>query len=165
MPTAMGRSKAELSLRMSAGARLTVTRRRGHSYPALRRAAMTRSLLSRTALSGRPTTVKEGSCRSVSTSTWTRYASIPRVAALSTTAGITSLQRGGELPEGVGERPTTAFLQARLAPSLRSAARPPHHADFPSPLLPGKNLRGHLPAADRLVWVHARVMPVNFREE
>ena len=45
---------------------------RGHSKPALRIAAMTRSRLSRTALSGRPTTQKVGRWRSVSTSTWTR---------------------------------------------------------------------------------------------
>jgi len=71
MPTAMGRSKAEPSLRKCAGARFTVTRRRGHSKPALRMAAMTRSLLSRTVLSGNPTTVNDGNWRSVSTSTCT----------------------------------------------------------------------------------------------
>ena len=52
---AMGRSKEGPSLRMSAGARFTNTRVPGMRSPWLRIATATRSALSRTAASGRPT--------------------------------------------------------------------------------------------------------------
>ena len=55
MPSAIGRSNDEPALRMSAGARLTVTRCGGNSKPELRIALRTRSRLSRTLASGRPT--------------------------------------------------------------------------------------------------------------
>ena len=80
MTRAMGRSKAAPSFFTSAGARLTVIRWGGKEYPELRMAAFTRSLLSLTALSGSPTTEKEGSARAMSTSTSTRYASTPKTA-------------------------------------------------------------------------------------
>ena len=54
-PKAIGRSNDEPALRMSAGARLTVTRCGGNSKPELRIALRTRSRLSRTLASGRPT--------------------------------------------------------------------------------------------------------------
>ncbi len=55
----MGRSKPEPSLRMSAGARLTVTLcGLGKSKPQFFSAALMRSRLSLTAMSGRPTTLK-----------------------------------------------------------------------------------------------------------
>ena len=53
-----GSSNAAPSLRMSAGARLTVIRFCGSSNPAFFSAEMTRTLLSFTAPSGRPTTLK-----------------------------------------------------------------------------------------------------------
>ena len=55
LPSAIGRSNDEPALRMSAGARLTVTRCGGNSKPELRIALRTRSRLSRTLASGRPT--------------------------------------------------------------------------------------------------------------
>ena len=71
MPSAIGRSNDEPALRTSAGARLTVTRCCGNSNPELRIALRTRSRLSRTLASGRPTIVKCGSPNDTSTSTWT----------------------------------------------------------------------------------------------
>ena len=58
MPSAIGRSNEAPALRTSAGARLTVTRCSGNSKPELRIALRTRSRLSRTLASGRPTIVK-----------------------------------------------------------------------------------------------------------
>lgn len=60
MPRAIGRSKRPDSLGRSAGARLTVMRRTGKSKPQFCRAARTRSRLSRTSRSGRPTIENEG---------------------------------------------------------------------------------------------------------
>ena len=59
-PSAIGRSNAAPAFRTSAGARLTVTRSAGNSKPQLRMAARTRSRLSRTLASGRPTIVNIG---------------------------------------------------------------------------------------------------------
>ena len=58
--TASGRSKPGPILRRSAGARLTVIRRRGNTKPEFTSAARTRSRASRTALSASPTTVNAG---------------------------------------------------------------------------------------------------------
>src|SRR5439155_5950653 len=60
MPRAIGRSNEAPSLRMSAGARFTVILSTGKAKPALRIAVRTRSRLSRTAESGRPTVVTVG---------------------------------------------------------------------------------------------------------
>src|SRR5437773_3236428 len=60
MPRAIGRSNEAPSLRMSAGARFTVIRSTGKAKPALRIAVRTRSRLSRTAESGKPTVVAAG---------------------------------------------------------------------------------------------------------
>ena len=57
---AMGRSSPAPPLRIPDGARLTVTRRSGQGRPLDKSAARTRSRDSRTAASGRPTTVKPG---------------------------------------------------------------------------------------------------------
>ena len=57
----MARSKRPPSLGKSAGARLIVMRLVGNSNPALIMALRTRSLLSLTAVSGRPTMVNAGS--------------------------------------------------------------------------------------------------------
>ena len=80
-PSAIGRSKAVPALRTSAGARLTVTRCSGKSKPELRIADRTRSRLSRTLASGRPTSTSEGSPKVTSTSTSTGMASRPKRAA------------------------------------------------------------------------------------
>src|SRR5437763_399202 len=60
MPSAIGRSKLGPSFLMSAGARFTVVRPRGQKYPLLEIAVVTRSLLSLTAASGKPTTTMTG---------------------------------------------------------------------------------------------------------
>ncbi len=67
----MGRSNPGPSFLRSAGARFTVVRLGGSVMPRLAIAAMTLSLDSLTALSGRPTVVKVGSPRTMSTSTST----------------------------------------------------------------------------------------------
>ncbi len=82
MPTAIGRSKRPPSLGRSAGARLTVMRCCGMRKPPLISAERTRSLLSRTAVSGRPTMVKPGRPGPRWISTRTGTARIPRVARL-----------------------------------------------------------------------------------
>src|SRR5664280_347497 len=76
-PTAIGRSRPAPPLRIPDGARLTVTRRRGHCSPLDSRAARTRSRDSRTAASGSPTTVNPGSPLDTWTSTDTWVASTP----------------------------------------------------------------------------------------
>ena len=85
-PSAIGRSNDDPALRTSAGARLTVTRCGGNSKPEFRIALRTRSRLSRTLASGRPTIVKVGSPNDTSTSTWTGQASTPKTAAVRTQA-------------------------------------------------------------------------------
>src|SRR4051812_31664262 len=84
----MGRSNDDPAFRMSAGARLTVTRCSGNSKPELRIALRTRSRLSRTDGSGRPTIVKPGRPKDTSTSTSTVDASMPKTAAVRTHASI-----------------------------------------------------------------------------
>src|SRR3954452_3656652 len=87
-PSAIGRSNEDPAFRISAGARLTVTRCSGNSKPELRIALRTRSRLSRTDGSGRPTIVKPGRPKDTSTSTSTVQASIPNTAAVLTQASI-----------------------------------------------------------------------------
>ena len=82
MPSAIGRSNAAPALRTSAGARLTVIRCGGNSNPELRIALRTRSRLSRTLASGRPTIVNTGMPKDTSTSTCTGQASTPITAAV-----------------------------------------------------------------------------------
>ena len=78
MPSAIGRSKPAPSLRMFAGARLTVTALAGYPKPALISEDLMRSRLSRTAVSGNPTVMKFfGSPRYMSTSTSMGRASTP----------------------------------------------------------------------------------------
>ncbi len=69
MPRAIGKSNEEPALRTSAGARLTVMRCGGNSKPELRMALRTRSRLSLTLVSGRPTIVNDGKPYPTSTST------------------------------------------------------------------------------------------------
>src|SRR5215831_13612972 len=90
MPSAIGRSKRPLSLRSSAGARLTVMRRAGNSKRELTSAARTRSRLSFTSVSGRPTMVNEGNPFARCTSTITSGALSPARARLWSTASDTA---------------------------------------------------------------------------
>jgi hypothetical protein len=66
---------------MSAGARLIVIRPIANGNPEFRIALETRSLLSFTASSGKPTTQNAGTFDEISVSTSTLYASIPSIAA------------------------------------------------------------------------------------
>ena len=84
IPTAIGRSKLGPSFLISAGARLIVVRSRGQRKPLFEIAVVTRSLLSRTAASGRPTTMTTGLPEPVLTSTSTWMASTPCSAAENT---------------------------------------------------------------------------------
>src|SRR5690606_25589408 len=94
------RSKAAPTLRMSAGARLTVMRSPGNGKPELRMAVRTRSRLSRTVASGRPTTVRPGSPGDTSTSTDTATGSMPTTAAAASRASM-SASRAKSRPEAV----------------------------------------------------------------
>ncbi len=116
-PTAMGRSRPAPPLRMPDGARLTVTRRRGHGRPLETRAARTRSRDSRTAASGRPTTVNPGRPLATWTSTRTVRPSTPRRTAegmLAITGGSRRVHGLGRA--GVGQRPVPSALEAPTAP-------------------------------------------------
>ena len=78
MPSAIGRSNADPSFFILAGARLTVICFKGKLKPVFLRAVLTLSLLSLTAASGNPTVEKCGRPLAVtSTSTSTKWASIP----------------------------------------------------------------------------------------
>ena len=88
MPSAIGKSKRTPSLRRSAGDRLTVMRPSGIRRPQLRIAACTRSLLSFTTASGKPTIAKRGRPLARWTSTRTSGASMPCCARLRTVATI-----------------------------------------------------------------------------
>ncbi len=89
MPSAMGRSKRPPSLGRSAGARLRVMRLvLGKSKPALIKALRTRSRLSFTAVSGRPTSVRPGKPFARCTSTCTAGASNPTPARVATMASV-----------------------------------------------------------------------------
>src|SRR5690606_15373072 len=85
-PRAMARSKRPPSLGRSAGARLRVMRRAGKSKPEFWIALRTRSLLSLTAVSGRPTRVMPGRPLARCASTLTAGASTPTWARLWTMA-------------------------------------------------------------------------------
>src|SRR5580692_10707045 len=82
MAMAIARSKHVPSLGISAGARLTVTRRCGNLNPALRIAGLTRSRASWIARSVRPTMVKPGRPLAMSASTVTGTPARPLVAQL-----------------------------------------------------------------------------------
>src|SRR5262249_45132884 len=90
MPSAIGRSKRPLSFGSSAGARFTVIRRAGNSKREFTSAARTRSRLSFTSVSGRPTMVNEGSPVARCTSTVTSGAARPASARLWSTASDTA---------------------------------------------------------------------------
>src|SRR5450830_820896 len=86
IPRAIARSKRPPSLGRSAGARLRVMRRAGYCSAELRMALRTRSLLSLTAVSGKPTSVSDGRPLAICTSTLTAGASTPIWARLWTMA-------------------------------------------------------------------------------
>src|SRR4051812_1613608 len=102
-PSAIGRSNEDPAFRISAGARLTVTRCSGNSKPELRIALRTRSRLSRTEGSGRPTIVKPGSPNDTSTSTSTVHASIPNTAAVLTQASIATGRASERANDFIGD--------------------------------------------------------------
>ncbi|CUJ91161.1 Uncharacterised protein [Achromobacter sp. 2789STDY5608615] len=87
-PTAIGRSKRPDSLGISAGDRLTVMRPAGKLKPLLMMAARTRSRLSRTSVSGRPTTLKLGRPGPRWVSTRTAWACRPLRVRLAITASV-----------------------------------------------------------------------------
>src|SRR6266700_1744565 len=103
MPSAIGRSNRPLSLGSSAGARLTVMRRAGNSKREFTSAARTRSRLSFTSVSGRPTMVNEGRPFPRCTSTVTSGASRPESARLWSTASDNAGFQLGEFFPGAGE--------------------------------------------------------------
>ena len=84
--SAIGRSKCDPSLGRSAGERLTVIRLGGSARPIAPKAPRTRSRLSATALSARPTTMKLGRPGSNCTCTSTARASSPKNATVDTIA-------------------------------------------------------------------------------
>jgi len=86
MPMAMGTSKAAPSLRRSAGAKLTVIRRRGNLNPLFSSAPRMRTLPSLIPASGKPTILQPGKPCDTSTSTLMGAASIPMTVAESTRA-------------------------------------------------------------------------------
>ena len=88
MPSAMGRSKPVPPFRTSAGARLTVIRCGGKWKPEFRMAVRTRSRLSLTLVSGRPTRLKLGNPYDTSTSTTTGQDSSPKTVAVRNVASI-----------------------------------------------------------------------------
>ena len=79
IPSVMGRSNVAACLGISAGARLTTILSLGRRKPELTIARATRCVLSRTAVSGRPTSTVEGRAPAdTSTSTSTGTASMPK---------------------------------------------------------------------------------------
>ena len=76
-PMAIGKSSPAPALRTPEGAKLTVTRRIGQDKPLDKTAALTRSLASRTAASGRPTIVNPGKPLDTWTSTETEHPTAP----------------------------------------------------------------------------------------
>ena len=109
IPSAMARSNEAPPLRRSAGARLTVIRRGGYSYPLLRMAPRTLSRASCSAVSARPTMVKPGRPGATSTSTRTGRPSRPwRVAERSEASTSPTLRRATQLRLiGAFTRPVT----------------------------------------------------------
>src|ERR1700675_4592224 len=116
MPTAIGRAKRPPSFGKTAGDKLTVMRPGGKLNPAVNNAERTRSLLSRTAVSGSPTMKNAGRPGPKCTSTPTNGADKPARARLRTViTGITSIadgrQRGSRL---LRRKFRFEFLQPRL---------------------------------------------------
>ena len=115
--SAMGRSYAGPSLRTSAGERLIVMRATGKLRRQLAMAARTRSRLSLTAASGRPTSSNMGIPSTVNASTVTRYPSMPDRPMLLTLASIRAPSQKPFLP---------LFYLFYAAKSTRADFRLPH---------------------------------------
>ena len=130
MPSAIGRSKAAPSLRSSAGARLIVMRSTGNSSPAFRIAARTRSRLSRTVESGRPTVVKDGRPGATSTSTKTSAASMPKTVAERTRASMAPVSGHARGPSMTqirdGDSNQRRGLKSETGTQVRDGRQAPH---------------------------------------
>ena len=100
----MGKSKRPPSFGKSAGERFTVIRPAGNSKPEVSRAERTRSLLSRTTASGRPTIAKAGKPGPRCTSTRTNGAARPSGARLSTVLTAESLRIAQEYLQELAAR-------------------------------------------------------------
>ena len=120
-PSAIGRSKWLPSFCMSAGARFTVIRFAGSASPRPASAPRTRSRLSATALSGRPTTVNAGRPAPICTCTSTGSASIPRKATVSIWATMQRL-RPDPSASIVGEATVCRTRTMAQTPPLEAAA-------------------------------------------
>ncbi len=109
----MGRSKEAPSFFLPAGARFTVIFLDGRVKPVFPMADWTRSRDSLTALSGRPTMVKEGRpfARSTSTSTWN--ASIPMSPTLLVHASMVTSHGNSNRHDRAFFYPLTLTLQIR----------------------------------------------------
>lgn len=92
-PSAIGRSKWLPSFSKSAGARLTVIRFGGSARPSELNAARTRSRLSPTALSGKPTMEKAGNPLATCTCTSMSRQSMPAKATVGAWVVIAQLSR------------------------------------------------------------------------
>ena len=114
IPTAIGRSNLPPSLGRSAGARLTVMWPAGSSKPQFASAARTRSLLSFTAVSGRPTIEKAGRPAPTYTSTRTSGASRPCWVRLRMVAKVTASIRWARV---------VSMQAARAVASTRESGR------------------------------------------
>ena len=96
---AIGRSRPAPPLRTPDGARLTVTLRNGQGSPLDSTAARTLSRASRTAASGRPTTVKPGRPLETWTSTETGRPTAPFSVAEATAESMQGNGRIGWVPD------------------------------------------------------------------
>ena len=121
MPSAIARSSTGPSLCMSAGARFTVIRAVGAADRLFAIAVRTRSIDSRTAVSGRPTSVVPGSPRELRSSSISHgIASIPRRTKLSTRAIM--------VRSVCGDRRVIKKLHEDASRSPNHGARPKHAA-------------------------------------
>ena len=144
IPSAIARSNRPPVLRMSAGASDTVIRSRGNGNPELMMAPRTRSLDSRTAVSGMPTTLKRGSPPDRNTSMVTGGASTPSCARLARIAILIGppwpVRKRGQKPFLPGDCPTPSIFREKKVsdpffsiPSLRTPRRAvPAHRVFPA---------------------------------
>lgn len=125
IPTAIARSSDAPALRRSAGARLTVIRRGGWTYPALRSAPRTRSRASWSAASARPTIVNPGNPGATSTSTRINRPSRPWSVADGTIASTPSrLGAGPHLALNRWSPPTHLGIGTQTSGSVSGTSGP-----------------------------------------
>ena len=120
--SAIGRSKPEPSFRSSAGARLTVTRRRGNSSSADAMPLRTRSRASFSALSASPTIANDGTPSWMCASTSTRRGSRPTSAWVTARASTTPTLRSEALRQGA-----VFYARRRRSPATSTSASSAHH--------------------------------------